>query len=126
MRAPSLAVHDHPGALTEVDLSFLPRLRLHAPEGQRGALLEPADKTLNRIIARAELMFGDQVLVDPLGGQSQGQLHQDGGTEELAIAASPGGRNGWFWMATILCGLGTENVGTCVWSVGPGGRNGWF
>ena len=74
--AMSLAVN-HPGAPTKIDLGFFAWAAFQTAEGQGSSGLEIMDETADTGITRGEAVFGHQVLVDPLRGQTQFQLGQN-------------------------------------------------
>src|SRR5437016_5033885 len=66
VRSPAFFILDHPSALSEIHLQFLPWLNLHATKRQLHDRFQPPHKTLHRIIAARKFSLGHQVLVNAL------------------------------------------------------------
>ena len=114
MRTPAAALFDDPGTAAEVGLQLFARGAFHPPERQIEAHAQSPREALDRLVAAAESMIADQILVDPRERQPLLQPNLDLGAVRLTVAAAtrrPEGRNGWF------CLLRGRK---------PGGRNGWF
>ena len=62
---------------TEVDLSLFARRRFQTPKRQRPTLSQSPHKPSHAGVAGREVLFLDQVLVNPLGGKPQIELRQD-------------------------------------------------
>ena len=109
----ALALHHHPRTLAKIHLRFGSRLHFHPYERDRLGLPQLPYKPFDRLITASESVVPDQILINPLGAQPHRhrrlnlRLPRQAGT----LAATPGGRNGWFWIGIILR---------------AGGQNGWF
>ena len=114
------------GTGAEVDLGLVAWLALEASEGQFAGRLQAADEATDGVVAPGEAVLGDQVLVDPLGGEAgrtwTGSDSRHGSQSLRATAMVPdagwnrarrrdqfdtvprwfraGGRIGWFWIST--------------------------
>ena len=87
MRLPPLAIGaDQRRTGAEINLSLLARLGLEASHRQPRVSAEATDESPHAEIAAAEAVLGDQVLIDPLGRQTELQLLQDLVSPGLAVA----------------------------------------
>ena len=115
MRTSSLAfLGDQRRGLTEVDLGFVTGFAFDASEGLLVFPSEGTDKPLHAVVAVQEVALADEILVDPLGGESLIESLQD----ELAVrfALTSG--------ASIVVGI--LAVGVRILVVGPDGHFGRF
>ena len=136
--APLAVGADDRGAGAEVDLGLVAGVALDAAEGQVVRPLEPADEPADAVVAADEAVVGDQVLVDPLGGEPEVALGPDQSRHGSQPLARPLPRG---------CGTVPEPVGAMagsarrrrprsrwahwlvlavVGAVRAGGRIGWF
>ncbi len=100
MRAPALALLQHPRAQSEIDLQLVAGRTFHAPERQLRPVRQLAHETFHRIIPAGERVPGDQILIKALGRKSRQQtlLNDFGqrGTLTGSARFGPGGHNGRF------------------------------
>jgi hypothetical protein len=61
----------------EVDLGLVAGVALDAAEGEVVHLLEASDEATHAVVAACEAVVGDQVLIDPLCGESEAALGSD-------------------------------------------------
>ena len=81
-------------ARAKVDLSFFARRRFHTPKWQRSVLPQFRHEPANAPVARREVVFVNQILVNPRGAQARIELLDDRLAKRLADArrSGPAGR----------------------------------
>ena len=114
---------DEGRAGAEVDLGLVTGVALDAAEGEVVSLLEAVDEPADGVVAAGVAVVGDQILIDPLGGQSLGGL----GCDQLAPRLTAAEAAGAAWRRECPRGRGRDGgIGRVVELRGADGRNGWF
>ena len=91
--------------LPVIHLRLFPWLAFHAPDPRRLLLFELFDKALNARVAALKTALHLQILIDPLGAQSQIQLLFDPLPIRFAVTRPthfPGPRNGTLWIRQLI------------------------
>ena len=121
--APLAVGADDGGAGAEVDLGLVAGVALDATEGQVVRLFEPADEASDAVVGAAEAVVGDQVLVDPLGGEPEVAPGPDQVPPRLTATGPAAGAG-----RRIGCRAGSRERESrrTVAPFRAGGRIGWF
>jgi hypothetical protein len=130
-RSPTLSFSsDHRRAPAEVHLRFGRRLAFHPPKRRRRGAGEFADQPADAVVTAGVSVFADQILVNPLGGQTLVELvdndaspsRRGTGRAGPSRACRAGGRvTGRFWR-----GLPEGRITGRIQSLGAEGRAGRF
>jgi hypothetical protein len=114
---PPLAVRtDDRSARAEVDLGLFARSAFHPPERKGMRDSEASHEPLDAVVPTREVLFGDEILMDPLGGKPLLDLVRNQLTMDFAVVGSPPDRT---WRSRFVNGHRFANR-----SIRPGGRNG--
>src|SRR5512142_3343688 len=121
--APLAVEADDGRAGAEVDLGLVAGDTLDAAEGEFVGLFEAVDEPADAVVAAGVAVVGDQVLVDPLGGQPLIGLVCDQCAPRLTAADPAGAARR---RDRVRAGGRDGRPGRVVGLLGADGRNGWF